>query len=107
MTRATALVIAGVFAATLACSAASAQRPHASERSATASSATPLPKPAQRKSNPSPWEQTKTMTLDQWNRAKRHWAMEKVKWRNCNREAYDRNLDGAKSWSFIAHCMTR
>jgi hypothetical protein len=56
---------------------------------------------------PSVWDQTKTMTSKQWNKAKRQWAIEKVKWRACNREARSRKLDGAKSWTFIGRCMTR
>jgi len=52
------------------------------------------------------WEQTKAMTRKEWNAAKRKWAMERVKWRECNRRADAEKLAAPKSWSFIAGCMT-
>jgi hypothetical protein len=58
------------------------------------------------KAEPTVWDQTKTMTREQWNKAKKTWAMEKVKWRDCNRKARQEKLSAPKSWSFIASCMT-
>ena len=52
------------------------------------------------------WDQTKAMTREQWTKAKKTWAMEKVKWRDCNRQARKEKLSAPKSWTFIARCMT-
>jgi hypothetical protein len=59
-----------------------------------------------RKAEPTAWDQTKTMTREQWNKAKKTWAMEKAKWRDCNRQARKEKLSAPKSWTFIASCMT-
>ena len=58
------------------------------------------------RAEPTMWDQTKTMTREQWNKAKKTWAMEKVKWRDCNRKARQEKLSAPKSWTFIASCMT-
>ena len=58
-------------------------------------------------SEPSAWDQTKAMTRTQWNEAKKKWAMEKVKWRDCNRQSDKQKLAAPKSWSFVASCMTK
>ena len=53
----------------------------------------------------STWDETKAMTRKEWTAAKRKWALEKVKWRECNRQSSDKRLSAPKSWSFIASCM--
>jgi hypothetical protein len=68
--------------------------------------AEPAKKSEPGKARPTAWDQTKTMTREQWNKAKKTWAMEKAKWRDCNRQARKQKLSAPKSWSFIASCMT-
>lgn len=68
--------------------------------------AKPMPPPAS-SSTSTTWDQTKAMTRKEWNAAKRKWAMEKVKWRDCNQQADAERLKAPKSWSFIANCMTK
>jgi hypothetical protein len=46
------------------------------------------------------------MTRKEWDAAKRKWAVEKVKWLDCNRQAEAEKLTAPKSWSFVAGCMT-
>jgi hypothetical protein len=58
-------------------------------------------------SEPSVWDQTKSMTRKQWNKARKTWAMERDKWRDCNRQSRARKLTAPESWSFIASCMTK
>jgi hypothetical protein len=58
------------------------------------------------KTEPTAWDKTKAMTRKQWNEAKKTWAMEKDKWRDCNAQSKREKLSGPKSWSFIARCMT-
>ncbi len=53
------------------------------------------------------WDQTKTMTRKEWDSAKKKWAMEKVKWQDCNRQSNAEKLAAPKSWSFIGSCMTK
>ena len=53
------------------------------------------------------WDETKAMTRKQWNAAKKKWASEKVKLRDCNRQADAQKLEAPKSWSFVASCMTK
>lgn len=53
------------------------------------------------------WDATKAMTRRQWNAAKKKWASEKVKWRDCNRQADAQKLKATQSWSFVANCMTK
>ena len=45
-------------------------------------------------------------TSKQWNRAKAEWEKEKEKWADCQKQSKDQNLNGRKSWSFLASCMT-
>ena len=52
------------------------------------------------------WDQTKAMTRKEWRAARRKWAIEKVKWRGCNRRADAEKLTAPKNWTFIASCMT-
>ena len=52
------------------------------------------------------WDRTKTMTRKEWDAAKRKLAVEKVKWRDCYRQAEAEKLTAPKSWSFVAGCMT-
>ena len=59
------------------------------------------------KAEPSAWDETKAMTRKQWNAAKKKWAVERVKWRDCNRQVTAGKLEAPKSWSFIANCMTK
>ena len=40
-------------------------------------------------------------------RGKEKWAMEKVKWQDCNRQSNAEKLTAPKSWSFIGSCMTK
>src|SRR5690242_15006802 len=77
---------------------------------------TPPPKPGaavEQKAKPSTsdqakiWDQAKEMTRKEWDVAKRKWALEKVKWNDCNRQSRKAKLEGPKSWSFIAGCMTK
>lgn len=51
------------------------------------------------------WDQTKAMARNEWHAAKHKWAMEKVKWHACNRQAHAERLSASKSWDFIASCM--
>jgi hypothetical protein len=53
------------------------------------------------------WEQTKAMTRKEWDAAKKKWAMEKVKWQDCNRQSKAEKLTAPKSWSFIGSCMIK
>jgi len=53
------------------------------------------------------WDQTKAMTRKEWDAAKKKWAMEKVKWQDCNRQSNAEKLAAPKSWSFIGSCMTK
>lgn len=53
------------------------------------------------------WDQTKAMTRNEWDSAKKKWAMEKVKWQDCNRQSKAEKLAVPKSWSFIGSCMTK
>lgn len=53
------------------------------------------------------WDKTKAMTRKEWDSAKKKWAMEKVKWRDCNRQSDAEKLTAPKSWSFIGSCMTK
>jgi hypothetical protein len=55
----------------------------------------------------STWDQTKAMTRKEWDAAKKKWAMEKVKWQDCNRQSNDEKLKAPKSWSYIGSCMTK
>lgn len=55
----------------------------------------------------STWDQTKAMTRKEWDAAKKRWAMEKVKWQDCNRRSTAEKLTAPKSWSFIGSCMTK
>ena len=59
------------------------------------------------KTEPSTWDQTKAMTRKEWDAAKKKWALEKVKWQDCNRQADSEKLKAPKSWSFIGSCMTK
>jgi len=82
---------------------------------------TPLPtKPAQAATAPATtgaktesststltWDKTKAMTRKEWDAAKKKWAMEKVKWQDCNRQSNTEKLAAPKSWSFIGSCMTK
>src|ERR1700688_1288811 len=52
-------------------------------------------------------DQTKSMTRKEWDSAKKKWAMEKVKWQDCNRQSNAEKLAAPKSWSFIGSCMTK
>jgi len=46
-------------------------------------------------------------TTKQWKRAKVEWAVEKVKWADCQKQSKDRTfVTDRKSWSFLASCMT-
>ena len=53
------------------------------------------------------WDKTKAMTRKEWDAAKKKWAMEKVKWQDCNRQSNVEKLTAPKSWSFIGSCMTK
>ena len=53
------------------------------------------------------WDHTKTMTRKEWDKAKKKWAMEKVKWQDCNRQSNAEKLTAPKSWGFIGSCMTK
>jgi hypothetical protein len=55
-------------------------------------------------SNATVWDQTKAMTRKQWNKARKTWALERGKWRDCNRQSRARKLSAPKT-SFIASCM--
>ena len=55
----------------------------------------------------STWDKTKAMTRKEWDAAKKKWAMEKVKWQDCNRQSNAEKLTAPKSWSFIGSCMTK
>jgi hypothetical protein len=48
----------------------------------------------------------KSITARQWNRMKKRWMRDKVKWEACNRQARARGLSGRRSWPVIAQCMT-
>ncbi len=67
----------------------------------------PIPAKTGGKAEPSAWDETKAMTRKQWNVAKKKWVVEKVRWRDCNRQATAGKLEAPKSWSFIASCMTK
>jgi hypothetical protein len=51
-------------------------------------------------------EKVRTISKREWNKMKVQWAKQTDKWANCNKEADDQRLNGRKSWSFIASCMT-
>jgi hypothetical protein len=55
----------------------------------------------------STWNKAKAVTRKEWDAAKKKWAMEKVKWQNCNRQSNAEKLTAPKSWSFIGSCMTK
>ena len=55
----------------------------------------------------STWDKTKAMTRKEWETAKKKWAMEKIKWQDCNRQSDAEKLTAPKSWSFIGNCMTK
>ncbi len=58
-------------------------------------------------SSQSTWSETKDMTRQEWNAAKRKWAKEKVKWQDCNQQSDREKLTAPKSWSYVARCMAR
>ena len=62
---------------------------------------------AESSTSSSTWDQTKAMTRKEWDAAKKKWAMEKVKWQDCNRQSNAEKLTAPKSWSFIGSCMTK
>jgi hypothetical protein len=47
------------------------------------------------KTEPSTWDQTKEMTRNEWDVAKKKWAQEKVKWNDCNRQSRKEKLESA------------
>ena len=98
--------VIAAMATALACGVALAQQSSPSDKPPAPPIATTEP-PAAKKTEPSAWDQTKAMTRKEWDAAKRKWAMEKVKWRDCNRQARAEKLTAPKSWSFIASCMTK
>jgi hypothetical protein len=58
-------------------------------------------------SSHSTWGETKDMSRREWNAAKRKWAKEKVKWRDCSQQSDRENLTAPKSWSYVARCMAK
>jgi hypothetical protein len=62
---------------------------------------------AESSTSPTTWDKTKAMTRKEWDSAKKKWAMEKVKWQDCNRQSNTEKLTAPKSWSFIGSCMTK
>ena len=58
------------------------------------------------KAEPSTWDKTKDMTRQQWNKARKAWAKEKDKWRDCNAQSKKDKLSGTKRWTSIGKCMT-
>jgi hypothetical protein len=61
----------------------------------------------EQKAEPSVWDQTKEMTLKEWDAGKKKWAQQKVKWNDCNRQSRKEKLEAPKSGSFLASCMTK
>ena len=62
---------------------------------------------AKAETSTSTWDQAKAMTRKEWDAAKKKWAMEKVKWQDCNRQSSAEKLTAPKSWTFIGSCMTK
>ena len=87
--------------------AAAQQTPPSAKPAAAATAPAKTSAKAEPSTAASTWDQTKAMTRKEWDAAKKKWAMEKDKWKDCNRQSNTQKLTAPKSWSFIGSCMTK
>jgi hypothetical protein len=87
--------------------AAAQQTPPSAKPAVAATAPATTSAKAESPTSASTWDKTKAMTRKEWDAAKKKWAMEKVKWQDCNRQSKAEKLAAPKSWSFVGSCMTK